>query len=174
MPDVLNLAGADTNMTFDPIPSGWYPATIVKFEERFTKGGEDKALPGGTPMINFHFKIKEGTVAIDSEGKEIQVGGKYQFRQFIVPPAKIAGKPYEHYKSMMSQLATFFSKCGFDNKKVTSPDGFDWKDEIVGCEIGIKVKLYFNKFKNEEDNDVTGFKPIGDIAELVGAAGGLT
>lgn len=162
---VLNLAGADmTAGDFEPIPSGTYPAYIKKIETKFTKGGEDAKLPAGTPMLNVHFVLTE----------ESEFPGRYVFRQLIIPPAKVNGKPYEHHKSMMGQLARFLVCAGFEESVVTSGE-FDLAgSDIIGRTIGVKVKKYYNKYKEEEDNKVDGFKPIGDLVGAGAAAGGIT
>lgn len=156
MPDVLNLAGADlTAGDFEPIPTSWYPAYIVKIEDKFTKGGDDAKLPAGTPMLNIHFKLTEDT----------EYPGRYQFRQLVLPPAKINGKAYEHYKSMMGQVAKFFICAGEPPEVVMSGD-FDISDRerFIGREIGIKVKLYNNTWKGEMDNKVEGFKLATELS----------
>lgn len=159
MPDVLNLAGADlTAGEFEPIPTAWYKAYVVKMEDKFTKGGEDAKLPQGTPMLNIHFKIADG-----------EHEGRYQFRTLVIPPAKVNGKKYEHYQSMMGQVAKFFICLGEDEATVLGGE-FDISDRerFIGREIGIKVKLYNNTFKGEMDNKVEGFKLASEL-DAVGA-----
>jgi hypothetical protein len=165
MPDVLNLAGADLDgPDFDPVPTGWYPTTIKKIEDKFTKGGPDAALPEGTPMLNIHFRINDG-VEVMEDGNVRNVGGKYLFKQLVIPPAKVAGKPYEHYKKMMGAVARFFICAGFDEAVVLSGE-FDISDRstIIDREIAVRARRYYNNYKGEQDNEVQSFKPISELA----------
>lgn len=175
MPDVLNLAGADTSAPdFDPVPTGWYPCTVKKIEDKFTKGGPDSVLPAGTPMLNIHFRIRDGWT-VEDDGNERDVGGKYLFNQMVIPPAKINGKPYEHYKRMIGQVARFFICLGVPEETVMSEE-FDISDRsayIDGPEIAVRAKRYFNTYKQEMDNDVQTFKAISEL-ELPEATAGIT
>jgi hypothetical protein len=167
MVNALNLTGADMSAgDFDPIPSGTYPATVTRFEENFTKGGEDAKLPAGTAMFNVGFCINEGTT--DKEGNN--VGGRWVWRNYIVAPAKVDGKPYEHKKRMDGQLARFFTAVGYTDEQVTSGDFAVDADDIVGRECAVVVQKYHNSYKDEMDNKVNGVKPIGSI-ETAGTIG---
>lgn len=173
-PNVLNLAGADlSGPDFDPVPSGWYPCTVKKIEDKFTKGGPDAALPGGTPMLNIHLRIQNGFTVTDAEGNERNVGGKYVFKQLVIPPAKVNGKAYEHYKSMMGQVARFFICAGAPEEEVLSGE-FDISDRsrFIDAEIGVRVRKFFNSYKDEMDNEVQAFKPITELS-VPGATAGL-
>lgn len=160
-PDVLDLSGGDLSAgDFDPIASGTYPATIVKVEDKFTKGDPDAALPAGTPMLNVHLRLNED--AVDGDGNSVK--GRYVFRSLIIPPAKVNGKAYEHFKSMQGQLAKFFICAGYDQELVMSGN-FDLDyDDIVGREIAVKVQKYYNTYKKEQDNRVQGFKAISELS----------
>ena len=169
MVDTLNLTGADMSAgDFDPIASGTYPAVITRFEQSFTQGGENAKLPGGTPMFNVGFAIKEG--ATDKEGNP--VGGRWVWRNFIVAPAQVDGKPYEHKKRMDGQLARFFTAIGYTEEQVTSGDFSIDADDIVGRECAVVVQKYMNDYKGEWDNKVNGVKPISSIESA--GIGGLT
>lgn len=172
MVDVLNLAGADLDgPDFDPVPTGWYICTIKKFEDKFTKGGADAALPAGTPMLNVHFRIRDGWTVMEDD-KERNVGGKYVFKQLIIPPAKVNGKAYEHYKKMMGQIARFFICAGVPESEVLSGEfNIEDRERFIGLEVGVRVKKYFNTYKQEWDNDVQSFKPA---SEVEGAEAGAT
>lgn len=173
MPDVLNLAGADTSAPdFDPVPTGWYVCTVKKMEDKFTKGGQDAALPAGTPMINIHLRIRDGW-EVEDDGKTRDVGGKFVFKQLIIPPAKVEGKPYEHYKKMMGQVARFFICLGVPEAEVLGGE-FDISDRsrfIDGPEIAVRVRRYNNTFKGELDNDVQSFKPVSELSLPTATAG---
>ena len=165
MPDVLNLAGADTSgPDFDPVPTGWYPCSIKKIEDKFTKGGPDAALPGGTPMMNIHLRIRDGWEVVQDDATRF-VGGKFLFKQLIIPPAKVNGKAYEHYKSMMGQVARFFICAGVPEAEVMSGE-FDISDRarFIDLEIGVRARRYFNKYKDEWDNEVQSFKPVSELS----------
>lgn len=173
MPDVLNLAGADMEgPDFDPVPSGWYPCTVKKLEDKFTKGGPDAALPEGTPMLNIHLRIQDG-YTITEDGKERNVGGKYLFKQLVIPPAKISGKPYEHYKKMIGQVARFFVCTGVVTEEEVLSGEFDISDRsrFIDAEIGVRARKFHNKFKDEWDNEVQSFKPISELSLPESTAG---
>lgn len=167
-PDVLNLAGADmTAGDFEPIPSATYPCSVVRFETKFTKGGEEKKLPEGTPMFNVGLKVSEG-----------QYENRWLWRSLIIAPAKVNGKAYEHKKMMDGMLARFFTALGFTEEEVTS-GSFDTSDPETfigrGCAVvvGQKMKYGCDPENPEYENVVKGFKPLTAITSGA-ASGGLT
>lgn len=157
---MLNLADADTT-GFEPLPSGTYDAVVHEAKWETLKGGPDKKLPAGTPRLSVQFKITEG----GEENKGIY--NRRVFNGYIVPPQKIDGKKYEHYRMMNGMLVKFFKDLGFDEAEVMS-GAFDMED--TSLLIGKEVKVVLGQPKDDATfNPVKSTKPIGDG----GNSGGL-
>jgi len=157
----LNLAGADLAGTdFEPIPSGTYHCTVFKMEMKRTKGGPNASLPKDTPMINVQLRVEQEK---DADG-EMKVKNRRLFRQLIIAPAKVGGKPYEHKKTMDRILGQFFKCVGFSEEEILSGDFNPDFDDIKGRDILVVVGQK-QKYQAEEgvmDNEVKGFKPYGE------------
>lgn len=165
----LNLAGADLAGTdFDAIPSGTYHCTVFKMEMKKTKGSANSVLPAGTPMINVQCRVEQET-AEDPDGNEVKVKNRRLFRQLIIAPAKVGGKPYEHKKTMDRILGQFFKCVGYSEEEILSGDFNPDLDEIKGRDIlvtvGQKVKYGTDPDDGIMDNEVKGFKPYGGDSE---------
>ena len=155
MPLGLNLAGADlSNTGFEAIPSATYHCSVVKIDLKETSGSG--SLPKGTPMINVQFKVEGG-----------EFNNRRLFRQLIIAPAKIAGKPYEHKAVMDRILGQFFECLGFSKDEITT-EGFDPDPEdLYGREllvvVGQKAKYNPNNdpaLEGVMDNEVKGFRSL--------------
>lgn len=153
----LNLKDADLKGSdFEAIPSGNYHCSVYDVTMKETKGGQDAALPKGTPMVNVQFKVEGG----DYNNRRL-------FRQLIIAPAKVNGKPYEHKKTMDRILGQFFKCIGFSEEEITSgnfdPDLEDLKGRELLVVVGQKPK--YNGAEGEMDNVVKGFKPLSAASE---------
>lgn len=157
----LNLAGADLAGTdFDAIPSGTYHCKVFKMEMKKTKGGDNAILPKGTPMINVQFAVEQ---EMDADN-EMKVKNRRLFRQLIIAPAKIGGKPYEHKKVMDRILGQFFKCVGYSEEEILSGDFNPDFDDIKGKDILVVVgqKQKWGAEDGVMDNEVKGFKPFGE------------
>lgn len=159
----LNLAGADlSGSDFEAIPSGTYHCKVEAITMKATKGGPDAKLPGGTPMLNVQFRVLGG----DHDKRVL-------FRQLVIAPEKIGNKKYEHFATMQRILGQFFKCLGYTEEEVTA-DGFDPEiEELINRELLVTVgqKPKYNAPEGVMDNEVKGFKPLGDLAASSG--GGL-
>src|ERR1051325_3030194 len=126
----LNLAGADLK-GFDPIDSGTYNATVFNVELKETKGGEDAKLPAGTPMWNVQFRISQEPY----ENRRV-------FRQFVIAPAVVDGKPYEHKAKMDGILVRFLMAIGYSQDEITSGDFNPSFEDMAGRECRVVVRKY--------------------------------
>jgi len=157
----LNLAGADlSGGDFDAIPSGTYHCTVFKMEMKQTKGSDTSVLPKGTPMINVQFKVEDEDRE-DADGDTVKVHNRRLFRQLIIAPAKVGGKPYEHKKVMDRILGQFFKCVGYSEEEILSGDFDPDFDEIKGKDILVVVgqKQKWGAEEGVMDNEVKGFKP---------------
>lgn len=157
----LNLAGADlSGGDFDAIPSGTYHCKVHKLEMKQTKGSEGSVLPKGVPMINVQFAVEDET-RDDPDGDEVKVKNRRLFRQLIIAPAKVGGKPYEHKKVMDRILGQFFKCVGYSEDEILSGDFDPDFDEIKGKDILVVVgqKQKWGAEEGVMDNEVKGFKP---------------
>lgn len=151
----LNLTDFE-EVSFDAFDPGSYGAEVARVEMKETKGGEDAALPKGTPMFNIMFKVTEDPT---HDGEFV---GRTAFGTWIVPPKKIGAKNYEHYKMMNGNLVRLFKSLGYTEEEITSGEFEPDSDDMVGRECTIKVSRY--EYGGEMRNKVTGVKPAGEIA----------
>jgi len=152
----LNLADADlSGSDFEAIPSGTYHCSVFEITMKETKGGPEAALPKGTPMINVQFTVEGG----DYNNRRL-------FRQLIIAPAKVGGKPYEHKKVMDRILGQFFKCLGFSEDDITSGDFDPDPADLIGRELLVVVsqKQKYNAPDGVMDNEVKGFKSLESIA----------
>lgn len=145
-PAVLDLSGADTT-GFDPIPAGTYAATVFKADMKETKGGENAKLPAGTKMINVQFRISD----------EEEYVNRRVFRQYVIAPAKVDGKKYEHKAMMDGMLARFFESIGYSMEEITSGNFNMDLGDFAGRECRVTLKIV--TYNGEQKNEVTGVKP---------------
>ena len=160
---LLNLS-ENEQQDFDAIPSGRYWAEIFDAEERETKGGENAKLPKGTPMIWIHFKIL-GKIGEDSEpGESSSFFNRRVFRTLVVPPEKIGGKKYEHFKKMNGQIVRFLTAAGFTEEEVTRGDFELDCDDLVERQMIITVKKKARAGEDDVyDNEVAGFRNMDSV-----------
>lgn len=145
----LNLKDADVK-GFDAIPANTYDATVYEVTMGETKGSEGSKLPAGTPFINVQFKIDGG-----------EYDNRRVFRKFIIPPAKVNGKPYEHKAMMEGMLVKFFVALGFDEDAVTAESFEPELEDLVGreCRVTVKYKAEDTERGYPASNDVTAVRP---------------
>lgn len=124
----LNLSSADLK-GFDAIPAGTYDAVVYEVSMGETKGSEGSVLPAGTPYLNVQFKVDGG-----------EYDNRRVFRKFIIAPAKIGNKAYEHKGMMDGMLARFFMGIGYDESEVIADDFEPEMEDIQGRECRIQVK----------------------------------
>jgi hypothetical protein len=169
---LLNLT-ENEQQDFDAIDSGRYFAEIYEAEERQTKGGENAKLPKGTPFIWLHFKITGRVGEDDGPNEESEYYNRRVFRNLIVPPEKVAGKKYEHYKKMNGQIVRFLTCAGYPEEEVTKGDFELDTDDLVERPIIVVVKKKPDKAEEGAFiNEVAGFRNINDVQEA-GASSGL-
>ena len=144
----LNLKDADLK-GFDAIPAGSYDALVYEVTQGTTEGKEDAKLPAGTPFFNVQFKVDGG-----------EYNNRRLFRKFIIAPAKLNGKPYEHKRMMDGMIAKFFIAVGFEEDEVLGGDFDPDMDDLAGRECRIVVKQ--REWNGTMQNDVTAFKPRTD------------
>jgi len=141
----LNLSGAKET-TFEPIPSGWYNATIYQVEAIETDN-PDGNLPVGTPGINVQFKV-------DYEGQDRRVFTRYY----------IAPDDYDKKDVMDSMMFTFLKSAGIPEDDLRKKS-FDLDPEdLQGREIRVKVGVRpANKEKGyDASNEVKAVKPVSE------------
>lgn len=145
----LNLSNADVK-GFDAIPANTYDATVYEVSMGETKGGEGSKLPGGTPFLNVQFKIDGG-----------EYDNRRVFRKFIIPPAKVNGKAYEHKAMMEGMLVKFFLAIGYDEAEVTGEDFEPELEDLVGreCRVTVKYREADEEKGYPASNDVTAVRP---------------
>ena len=106
----------------EPIPPGWYPAEIVKYEETVTKGTADKPSDGSMNAV-FYFKILDG----EKKGTEL--------RRYFNEKALGFGK---------NLWALLFK---FDKK-----NGGELTSEMFASTVGQKMLVYIKKGTNNYDS----------------------
>lgn len=186
---LLDLSGADTS-GFGAIPGGTYDAVIFAAAMKETKGPTENnpnaALPKGTPMINVQFKIIGGTdseTGVHESGDDYKYNNRRVFRQYVIPPAKIGNKPYEHAARLKGMLVRFLEAAGYSKEELES-DEFDLQvEDLAGRPVRVTVSKKVKYGVNAEaddfdpsddenfDNDVTGVKAP---TEMAAGASGLT
>lgn len=179
---LLDLSQA-SDTSFDPFSSGTYDAVVyeAKMDEIKNKDGNGK-LPAGTPMIKVQFKITGGPAGNEfpedgvgdakpfeaGSGEDYKLFNRRVFRNYIIPPAKLDGKKYEHYEMMNGMLVRFLTSLGFTEEEVKAGD-FDLNlEDLAGreCRVVVATKQYKPDPENEPDkvitqNEVKGTKPAG-------------
>src|SRR4051794_30340494 len=115
---LLNLS-ENEQRDFDAIAPGRYFAEVYECEMRETGGGK---LPKGTPMIWIHFKVTGRVGEDDGPSDESQFYNRRLFRNLIVPPETLDGKPYKSFKQFNGMIVRFFVALGYDEDEVTGGD----------------------------------------------------
>lgn len=124
-PDDLKLADKE------PIPPGWYPAEITKYEEVVTKGTDEKPSDGSVNSV-FYFKILDGA----AKNRELR-------RYFN---EKVLGFGKNLYATLK------FPK--------NSAGGYDVSTQLFEQTIGSKMMVYIIKDKKTGYDTIEDFKPI--------------
>lgn len=154
----LNLSGAK-EMTFDPVPSGWYDATI--FEIKVGEQERDTAkLKKGTKYINVQFKL-------DPEDERTNGQDRRVFRRYFI----VDNKYDKEAKAKMDGMVYGFLKAAGESEEQLRSGDYDLAavlEDLQGRSIRVRVKLVPER-ENEDTgemydakNDVVGVKPIGD------------
>ena len=169
MSPLLNLTDNEqVDFEYDAIPSGKYWAEIFDADERETKGSEGSKLPKGTPMIWTHWKILGRVGEDDGPGESHEDSEYYNrrvFRTLVVPPAKINGKAYEHYKKMNGQIVRFLVAIGYSEADVTGGNFELDMNDLVERRAVLSVKKKLKRGTDDEyDNEVSGFRSLADVA----------
>lgn len=155
---VLDLSGADDS-GFDPIDSGTYHAEVARAEMRETKNAGK--LPKGTPMIAVGFKITDE-----------QYENRWVWRNYIVAPAKVGSKAYEHKAKMDGMLVRFLTDIGYDPDEVKSSSFAPDLEDFVGrtCRVVVGQRRRKDEATDEVivENEVKGTKPPSDGNESTG------
>lgn len=159
----LDLTGARPDeIGFPAVPSGSYEAHVGKAEWRTTSNVDgSKALPDGTPYLALGIRINE-----DEEERDGQrVAGMYAgWTNLFVPPAD-----YDPTKAqqMKNRMANFLNAIGEDwqKKGYKMPD----TDSLVGRELTVVVRRKFDKERNQNVNEIEGFKVAGSSVPSEGA-----
>jgi hypothetical protein len=170
---LLNLTDNEqSDFEFEAIPAGKYWAEVFDAEDRETKGSEGAKLPKGTPMIWLHFKILGKVGEDDGPNEESEYYNRRVFRTLVIPPAKIAGKPYEHFKKMNGQIVRCLTALGYEESEVTSGDFELDVNDLVERQVVLSVKRKPRRGTDDEyDNEVAGFRNVNDVQ--AGAESGL-
>lgn len=126
-PDDLKLADKE------PIPPGWYPAEIVKYDEAITKDTDEKKSDGSTNAI-FYFKLLEGPP--QAKGREL--------RRYFNEKVLGFGK-------------NLYATLGFP-KNATG--GYDVSTELFQKTVGSKMQVYIIRDKKTGFDSVEDFKPL--------------
>lgn len=126
-PDDLKLADRE------PIPPGWYPAEITKYDEAITKGTDEKESDGSTNAI-FFFKILDGPKEV--KGRELR-------RYFN---EKVLGFGKNLYAALK------FPK--------NAAGGYDVSSELFQQTVGHKLMVYIKKDKKTGFDSIEDYKPM--------------
>ena len=161
---VLDLSGAEGG-EFELIKSDTYSCEIARAEVREIKNQDGKGkLPAGTPMWAIGFRIDEG-----------EYENRWVWRNYIIAPAKIKGKAYEHKAKMDGMLVRFLTDIGYDPEEVTSgsfeADVQDFEGRRCRVTVGQRSWKDPDTGETNVDNEVKGTKPLQAGAESAG--GGL-
>lgn len=160
----LDLSGADT-AGFEALPAGTYNAVVEEAEMEETQGGENAKLPAGTPMIAVTFKVtddEEVTVERDGQKKTFSTKDRRAWRRYIIAPAKVNGKAYEHKAKMDGILVRFLTGIGYNAEEVTSGDFNLDVEDFTGREC--RIVLGIREYEGNLQNEVKGVKPVGSKA----------
>lgn len=166
---LLNLSDNEQR-DFDAVPSGRYFAEVYECEERET--GPGGKLPEGTPMIWIHFKITGKVGEDDGPNEESEWYNRRVFRNMIVPPETLDGKPYKNYKMFNGQIVRFFLALGFSEDEVTAGDFEPELEDQQEKPLIIQVQKKKVKGTTDEfNNEVTGFRRTDEVETTT--SGGL-
>jgi len=167
---LLDLTGADTTQPeFVPLPAGSYDAVVFEAEWQETKGGGK--LPAGTPMLSIQYKITDERL----EGKD-----RRAFDRYIIAPAKVDGKKYEHKAKMDGMLVRFLEAVGYSQNEVMT-EGFDLDVDDLGgreCVVTLGIESYPSNETGEDGepivkkrNVVKGVKKAGSKTGSAASSG---
>lgn len=124
-PDDLKLADKE------PIPPGWHPAEIIKYDEAVTKGTDEKPSDGSTNAI-FFFKILEGP----AKNREL--------RRYFNEKVLGFGK-------------NLYAALGFPKN---AAGAYDVSSELFRQTVGSKMMVYVMKDKKTGYDGIEDFKPM--------------
>jgi hypothetical protein len=160
----LDLSGADTS-GFPTLPAGTYEAVVAVAEMEETQGGADAKLPAGTPMLAVEFRVTEEGEVESHDGSKFEMHDKPVWRRFVIAPAKVGGKNYEHKAKMDGILYRFLEAVGYDADEIASGEFELDTDDLAGraCRIVVARREYQGSVSNE----VKGVKPAGVASGLI-------
>ena len=115
----------------NPIPPGWYPAEITKYNEVITKGTTEKPSDGSTNSV-FHFTILDGP----EKGREL--------RRYYNEKVLGFGK-------------SLYATLGFPKNSV---GGYDVYTELFQKTVGHKLMIYVMLDKKTGYDAVEDYKPM--------------
>lgn len=155
---VLDLSGAEGG-EFELIKSGTYPAEIARAEARATQNAGK--LPKDTPMWAIGFRITDG-----------EYENRWVWRNYIIAPEKVKGKPYEHKAKMDGMLVRFLTDIGYDPDEIKSGSFEADLQDFEGrtCMVVVSRRTWKDPDTGDtnEDNEVKGTKPIKAGSEAAG------
>jgi len=127
-PDDLKIADP-----LPPIPPGWYPAEITKYDEAITKGTDEKPSDGSTNSI-FFFTLLDG-------------------------PEKVKGRELRRYfnEKVLGFGKNLYATLGFP-KNATG--GYDVSTELFQKTVGFKMMVYILKDKKTSYDTIEDFRPM--------------
>jgi hypothetical protein len=154
----LDLTGSDPDQIgFPAVPSGRYEAHVGKAEWKSTENIDgSKALPHGTPYLSLGIRINDDVDDVDGQ----KVAGVYAgWTNLFVPPADYDATKAQ---SMKNRMANFLNAIGEDWQK----KGYKMPstDELVGRELTVIVRKKYDRQRDEQVNEIEGFKPAGSSA----------
>jgi hypothetical protein len=114
-----------------PIPPGWYPLEIVKYEETITKGSPEKPSDGSTNCV-FHFKILDG-------------------------PAKDRVLRRFYNEKVLGFGKSLYATLGFPKN---SNGGYDVSTELFERTVGFKLMGYIKMDAKTKYDSIEDFKPL--------------
>jgi hypothetical protein len=147
---------------FEALDPGVYACEIFEASWAETKGGENAALPKGTPLLKVQFVVRQPE----------EFDNRRVFGQYTIPPKKIGNKPYEHYAKLNGMLVRFFKAIGYSEEEITQGGWEPDLEDMVGKACSVKVSRYQwppDSDPPEFQNKVVGVKPAG---EPVGTSSG--
>jgi hypothetical protein len=151
----LDLTGTNPDQIgFPAIPSGRYEAHVGKAEWRTTENIDGtKQLPHGTHYLALGIRVNQEEEPRDGQS----VAGVYAgWTNLFVPPADYDATKAQ---SMKNRMANFLNAIGEDYRK----KGYKIPntDDLVGKELTVIVRKKFDRNRDENVNEIEGFKPAG-------------
>lgn len=146
----VNLSTVEEK-SFDAVPADWYIVKITDCEDRETKGSEGAKLPAGTAYWRWEVTIQSSAKA--DPGSTKFEGRKVWTNTFFEP-------------HMLWGLKGLLRACGWDDKKLDDPKGFDVeKEQVIGNVCVAVVTLRPATDQYDESNDIRRFKTLKSLED---------